>query len=188
MPGTLASLNDSILVVVDIQPSFLNAIHRKDTVLHRAKFLVEAATVLGVPIVATEQYPERMKGTEESLAELLAVARAPVFGKMSFSCSGCSSFVEELQRSGKEQVVLVGIETHICVNQTAHHLLGSGKTVFLAADAISARTEEMHSIAMRRMVHAGAIPTHTESLVYEWMNTAEHPRFRDVLSIVKKYS
>lgn len=188
MAGTLARLEDSVLVVVDIQPSFLNPILGKDAVLHRSKFLVEAATALGVPILATEQYPERMKGTEESLGGLLTAAGAPVFGKMSFSCSGCSQFVDELERLGKTQVVLVGIETHICVNQTAHHLLENGKAVFLAADAISARSEEMHSIAMRRMVHAGAIPTHTESVVYEWMDTAEHPKFRDVLSIVKRYS
>src|SRR5689334_3384729 len=135
----LADLAESALIVVDIQPSFLNGIDRGDRVLSRSEFLVRAAGLLGVPILATEQYPSRMGGTHESLVPVLTESRALVAGKMKFSCVGCAGFDDWMLDHRRQQVVLVGIETHICVNQTMHHLRQSGKEVFVAADAVGAR-------------------------------------------------
>jgi nicotinamidase-related amidase len=181
----LVTLERSALVVVDIQPNFLAPIHRGPEVLQRAKFLVQAAGLLGVPIFASEQFPERMGGTEESLHALLKRFGATIEPKMRFSAGGCPGFWEWLEQNERDEVILVGIETHICVLQTGHELMQTGNVVYLAADAISARSEAMHTIGIERLRHLGAEVGHSESFVYEWMQSAEHPQFREVLKLVK---
>jgi nicotinamidase-related amidase len=186
MTGGLSEANRSVLVVVDIQPSFLDPIAGKERVLRRSEFLLKIANLLEIPSLATEQYPSRMGGTHESL--LPHLVQECVLGKMSFSCAGCSEFVDALDNLQRDQVVLVGIETHICVNQTAHHLLRRGYEVFLAADATGSRSDDAHKVGLKRMRQAGAVISHTESIVYEWMGSAEHPQFRDALKVVKEFS
>lgn len=181
----MADASKCVVVVVDLQPSFLKAIDQKERVLARSAFLLQCAALLAVPVLATEQNPERMGGTAPEIAELL---RAPASPKHVFSCVGCEGFDVALGAMARPQVVLVGIETHICVNQTAHHLLAAGFEVILAADAISARTPSMHAIGIERMRDAGAVVAHSESVVYEWLGSAAHPAFRDVLAVVKAAS
>lgn len=176
---------DSALLVVDIQPSFLNAIWEKDRVLKRSQFLVEMAALLDVPVVASEQYPSRMGGTEPGLATALSTCNAPTLGKMAFGCLGDDNLAKVIQGLDKPQVVLVGIETHICITQTCLQLLDSGVQPIVAVDAVSARSQEMHKIGMERLRQAGVVPAHTESIAYEWMGSADHPQFRDALKIVK---
>jgi nicotinamidase-related amidase len=106
---------------------------------------------------------------------------------MAFSCMGSDEVVNGLEKLGRTQVILCGIESHICVNQTAHDLLEEDYSVVLAHDAISARTLAMHEGAMARMKELGALSAHTESILYEWMETAEHPQFKAALSLVKSY-
>lgn len=180
----LLDASESVVLVVDMQPAFLNPIHRGEAVLDRCRFLVQAARLLEVPVLATEQYPSRMGGTEESLAALLD---GPVHPKMAFSCLGSSDLVDELEKLKRSQVILCGIETHICVCQTAHDLADEDYDVFLAADAISARTEAMHEAAMARLKELGCTLVHTESALYEWMQSAEHPAFKQALSLVKAH-
>lgn len=129
-----------------------------------------------------------MGGTDEDLQGILSGSRVPVYSKMSFSCTGSGEFSEWLTQQGRKQVVIIGIETHICVNQTAHHLMAQGKDVLIAADAVGARSDEMHQVGLSRLRHAGAVVAHSESIAYEWMVSAENPQFRDVLKIVKDYS
>lgn len=181
----LASASRSILAVVDLQPSFLNGIVGGAGALARSTFLVECARLLEVPIVATEQYPMRMGGTEEALAAILDASGSPRIGKLRFACAGCEAFDEVLDASGRKQVVLCGIETHICVTQTALLLRERGFDVLVAADAVAARSVLAHDIGLARMRQSGVQITHTESVVYEWMQTANHERFRDVLKLVK---
>ena len=183
MRPLLADLNRSAIVVVDIQPTFLNPIWEASRVLERSSFLLRVARALDVPIVATEQNPGRMGGTHPSIERLLKEAPFP---KMAFSCVGCPEFVSKLEECNRKQVVLIGIETHICVGQTALQLLERGYEVILAEDAVSARSEDRHRIGMSRIARAGATLAHSESVAYEWMRSADHPRFRDVLAIVKE--
>lgn len=150
-------------------------------VLERTKFLVECALILQVPIIATEQYPTRMGGTEESL---LALLPCPPLPKMAFSCCGAEGFSEAL--GDRNQIVLVGIESHICVAQTALDLRASGKAVVLAEDAITTRSADRHRLGIARAAAAGATVAHTEAIVYEWMVSADHPSFRNVLNVVKR--
>jgi nicotinamidase-related amidase len=184
----LAVLERSVLVVVDLQPTFLGGIHRKERILSRCAFLIRAATALGVPVLATEQYPARMGGTDSGIKELLDAAQAPIYPKMAFSCAGCEQFSDRMRELGRDQAVIAGIETHICVNQTAHHLLDDPHEVFVPGDAVGARTDEMHKIGLKRMRAAGATIAHSESIVYEWMLSAEHPQFREVLKLVKEHA
>jgi nicotinamidase-related amidase len=185
MPRTLANAVDSVLIVVDLQPSFLQAIHESERVLQRSEFLVRLAKLLDIPVLATEQYPERMGGTEERILSLLVTQP---YAKMSFSCAGCEPFMATVAETGRRQAVLVGIETHICVSQTAHHLLDQGFEVIVAADAISSRSESANAIGFARMASAGAVIAHSESVAYEWMGSAEHPQFREALKLVKEFA
>lgn len=181
----LANIQNSVLVVIDMQPTFLEGIYRMEQVIARTKFLVECARLLEVPIVATEQNRDRMGRTEESIAALLD---KPTLGKMTFSCNGIESFSSAVDGFHRNQVVLVGIETHICVNQTAHHLLEGGYEPIVCTDAVSARTEGRHNTGVKRLRDAGATIAHSESIAYEWTGTADHPRFREVLKLVKQYA
>ena len=98
------------------------------------------------------------------------------------------NFMAEIGQTGKTQVVLIGIETHICVNQTAHHLIDKEYEVILAADAVGSRTAGMHQIGLRRIELAGAAVAHSESIAYEWLHSAEDPLFRQALAVVKRYA
>lgn len=173
-----------MVLVIDLQPNFLEGIWEADRVLQRSAFLIKVANVLGVPVLASEQYATRMGGTSATISEHLQVRP---FDKMTFSCAGCSDWSEALSLLQRDQVVLVGIETHICVTLSALDLLASHQ-VAVCPDAVSARTADRHKLGMERMRDCGVMPVHTEALAYDWMQTAEHERFREVLSLVKEHS
>lgn len=181
----LARPESCLLLVIDVQPAFLNPIYRAADVLLRCDFLLRCASRLGISCAATEQYPVRMGGSEALLAGLLTEAKAPIFAKMTFSAVGCAPFDHFLAELNPKQVILVGIETHICVNQTAHDLVAQGREVIVVGDAVSARSAEMHHLGLERMRDASVTIAHSESVVYEWMHSAENDAFRDVLRIVK---
>jgi len=182
MPATTLHAESSIVVLIDVQPSFLSGIFEADRVLARSEFVLKVARLLQVPVLATEQYPSRMGGTQERLVPLLA---GEPIGKMAFSCARSQPFLEGLEATRRRQVVLVGIETHICVSQTAHDLLGKGFEVVVAADAVSARTLDRHTVGLKRIRDAGAVAAHSESIAYEWMGGADSPAFKEVLALVK---
>ena len=177
--------DDSVLLIVDLQEKFLAPIIDKDAVLHRAKFLIEAAKVLEVPILATEQYATRMGSTVPEVLELLG--DAPRVDKLCFSACGSDGIFGEFEKLGKKQVVVVGIETHICVTQSCLDFVAKGFEVFLPADAVSCRIRMAQEIALKRLRHAGVVVTHSESVVYEWMHQAGTEEFKKVLYLVKRY-
>lgn len=182
-PG-LADIERSLLMVVDVQPTFLRVCSQPDQTLDRIKVLTQAAALLDVPVVATEQVPARMGGTEPELRAMFPQDTLPV-GKSVFSAWGEPEVVAQVQGSGRTQVVLCGIETQICITQTAHDLMDAGFEVFLAADAITGRGEAEKQTSLQRLRHAGAIVSLVDSVLYEWLQTAEHPKFRAVLGLVK---
>lgn len=180
----LAALDQTGLIVIDLQSNFLAAIDDADHVLRRCEFIIRAANSLGVPVFVTEQYPARMGSTHEDLLPYLS--GATIEGKMVFSALGAPSLATWLE--GKTQIVLCGIETMICVNQTAQQLWELGHEVIVAGDAVGGRSLEMHELGLSRLRSASCEIAHTEAIVYEWMETAEHPKFRDVLKLVKEFS
>jgi nicotinamidase-related amidase len=183
MPPVRLDPSRSVLLVIDIQEALLSSIYEIDRVVARSAFLIRIASLLEVPVVATEQNPTRMGGTEKSLAKLIAAPHS----KMAFSTCGCDEAVAQLRSSERKQAVLVGIETHICVSQTAHDLMDQGYEVVVCPDAVSARSLDRHKLGMERLRDAGAVPAHTESVAYEWLGSADNPLFRDALKIVKEY-
>jgi len=150
MPQLHCPVEDALVVVVDIQPSFMAAIHEADRVVRRSRFLIQAATMLGVPFIATEQNPSRMGSLDPTLLPLMSTA--PI-SKMSFSCCGGTGFQDAVDFHERSSVILVGIETHICVTLTALDLVNNGYKVFVCPDAVSARTMEMHKLGMERISH-----------------------------------
>lgn len=182
MKSVLADRNKSAVLAVDIQPSFLKAIVNAEQVVERSAFLLRCASILEIPILATDQYRSRMGGTDERIRHLLPTEP---HDKLAFSCCGAPGLSEELNQLGVRQVALMGIETHICINQTAHDLLARGLDVIIAGDAVSSNSFEKHNLGLARLRDAGCTVAHTESIVYEWLRSADHPKFRDVLALVK---
>lgn len=179
----LANVSESVLIVIDPQASFMGGIYGAEAMMRRINFLVDSANILEVPILVTEQNPDRMGGCDP---DLLARIGKPAMPKMEFGCYLNEAFADAMSQTGRSQAILVGIESHICVCQTALQLMDDDFAVFLAEDAISARSEEMHRIAISRLRDEGARIAHSESIAYEWMESAEHPEFRQILKLVKE--
>jgi len=169
----------SVLCVIDIQERLLPAIPAGRQVTAAAGRLAAAAGLLGVRSVLTEQYPQGLGQTPSDLAGMLPTA----LPKMSFSCCGCDAFRDALPADA-EAALLCGLETHVCVQQTALDLLALGLTVFIAADAVASRHVVDHDVALRRMEASGAILTTTEAALFEWCRSAEHPRFQELRKLV----
>lgn len=184
MARAFADLSRSVILVVDVQENFLKAVWEAERVRERSEFLIRSARILGGTVIATEQNPARLGATHPSLVQYLSEAPD---SKMTFSCSGCELFQRHLGTAPPTQVVLVGVETHVCVSQTAHELLDYGHEVIVCGDAVSSRTPDRHEMGLRRLESAGAVVAHTESVVYEWMRTADNEKFRDVLEVVKSF-
>lgn len=170
------------LFVVDLQPRLLAAIPRGDDVLSRTRALLRGAEALGVPAAATVQYPHGLGPLESSLETWLPQTEE----KMSFSAASCRRSLDAWLDQGRGQVVVAGIETHVCVEQTVLDLLAEGVQVFLAADAVAARHVEDHQRALDSMRAAGAIVTGTESILFAWCRTADRPEFKTISGIIKE--
>ena len=175
-----------VLFLIDLQDPFINSIENGSAVLARAEFVVQSAQVLGVPVLSTEQVPEKLGSLCGSLKEIMG--NQPIYAKATFSSVGIREVQQRLQVLGRKNAVLVGVETHICVTQTGLDLLDEGFTVAVCPDAVGATSMEKHKLGMERLRDSGIMPVHTESLVYEWLGSSEHPSFRDVLKLVKKYA
>lgn len=179
----LISRKDSVLVIVDIQGRILKAMKDKELVEERSLRLVKAAKILDVPVLATEQYPEKLGTTLDSIRE--AAGGIPTFSKMTFSCLGAEGFSKALADLGRKTVILCGIESHVCVNQTTLDLLSNGYQVVLARDAVSSRFEIDLKTAIKRMNQAGVSIATTEMILFEWLEKAGTPEFKAVQSLIK---
>lgn len=171
----------SLLLVIDIQDKLLAKIPATESLVKNASFLLDVASQLGVPVQLTEQYP---KGLGPTTAAIRDRVLTPALEKTRFSCCGAAGLLEEITRAGATQLVLAGMETHVCVQQTVLDLLQAGLTVFVPVDAVAARHERDHEIALRRVERAGAILTTVESVAFEWLGDASHPQFKAISRLV----
>ncbi len=172
-----------VLVVVDIQEKLLPAIHDFMSVLDRAVKMVTAAQALEVPMLFTQQYTKGLGPTHIALSGLL-----PEFSyleKTTFNCFGAPGFEQELEKLEAKTLVLVGIETHICVCQTALEGLRRGYDVHVVADAIGSRTTANRAIGLDRIRQAGGVITATELTIYEWVERADSAEFKLILPLLK---
>lgn len=175
---------DALLLVVDMQEPFLRAIWERHRVEANVARLIDAAAVLGVPVIATLQYMARMGGVTPDIARRLPAEPAPI-DKMAFSCAAEPACMEAIQGAGRSQVLICGVETHICVSQTVHDLLAAGLQVHVASDAVSSRVEANWRLGLERAAGAGAIVTSTEMAIYELLVMAGTPEFSRILPLVK---
>jgi nicotinamidase-related amidase len=173
------------LLVCDVQEKFRGVIWKFDSVIKAAKLMVEGCRTLDVPQVATEQYP---KALGQTISEL-STYDFPRIAKMDFSM--CTPQVKSLLASlgpGKsENVLIVGLETHVCVLQTALDLLEMGKTVHIVVDGVSSQRPTDRDVALRRLERAGAVLTTCESALFQLMVSASHPKFKIISNLVKEF-
>ena len=179
----LMRANDTALLVVDMQQRLLPAIRLGERVLWNCRRLLDGAKLLGLRTAITEQNPEKLGGTAASLAERFDGVPG---SKMHFSCGSCSDIFADWQAAAIERVLLCGIETHVCVQQTALDLLAAGYRVYVAADAVGSRGRLDHVVALRRMESSGAVITTTEAALFEWCERAGTPEFRHISALVKE--
>ena len=178
----LMSRGDTGLIVVDVQEKLLPAIPHHERLLWNLRRLVDGAALLGVPVVATEQYPKGLGPTVPELRQRIAAPPA----KVMFSCRECGDLLAQLRQKGVYKILVVGIETHVCVQQTVVDLLADGYRVFVAVDAVGSRYSLDHETALRRMDSAGATLTTVESALFEWCEAAGTPEFKQISALVRE--
>lgn len=174
---------DTALVLIDVQGRLAQLMFDKAHLFSRLETVVSGVRLLDVPLLCTEQIPDKLGPTIPGLMELMPdVTPIP---KTAFSCWGEPAFREQLEALGRNCIVLAGIETHVCVVQTALDLVNSGYSVQVVADAVSSRDQRNREAALRRMQAAGVCVTTVEMVLFELMRDATHPAFRDLLRLVK---
>jgi len=182
-PSTLDK-DKTALVIVDIQEGFRNAVPDFEAIASRAALAVRGFQILGAPVLITEQYP---KGLGRSAKEILSISPDDfrIFEKTAFSSCGAESFGEALKEARAEQIVLCGLETHVCVNQTAHDLLVRGFQVHLLIDCVSSRFERGKTAGLAKMKQSGVIPSSLEMALFELMNDSKNEHFKQIQQLIK---
>lgn len=184
---TTAAPNDALLLCLDVQARFLPAMSAGPRTLRRCEFALAAATILGLPAAFTEQVPEKLGATEPCLRA--AAADAPVWVKSTFSALADAAIREELvERRRIGHLLLCGLETPVCVYQTALGALAEGLQVTLLVDAIDARRPEDAVACLAALARAGVHLLPSEAVYYALLGGAEHPRFRDYTRLVKAFN
>lgn len=168
----------SCLLVVDIQEKLVPAIYQKEALVKNSKWLIDVANILNVPVLTSEQYPQ---GLGHTLEELKAVLPAEGFmEKTHFSCAAEPACSEMIDAQGLEQVVIIGMETHVCVLQTAIQLKQQAREVFVVADCVSSRSPEDKALALERMRSCGIHIVSREMVAFEWMQKSGTDAFKKI--------
>lgn len=174
---------ETAAVVIDIQDRLLPHIHEGDKIRRNCMKLIEGLKILSVPLLVTQQYTKGLGPTDPSIIQMFPEFKS--IEKISFSCCGEPAFTEQLDRTGKRNVILCGIESHVCVLQTCIDLLATGKKVVVVEDCVSSRKLNDKRIAIERMRQEGALITTLESLLFELTGKAGSDIFRNISQIVK---
>lgn len=178
----LMNRDDSALIVVDVQEKLVPHIAGHERMVWNIGRLIDGAKVLGVRVLATEQYP---KGLGTTIPVLSCKLSVPIPDKTMFSCRECAEIVDQLKAGAIYNVVLAGIETHVCVAQTALDLMSAGFNVFVCVDAIGSRFDVDRETAMRRMENSGVFPTTVEAVLFEWCEVAGSTEFKAISKLVQ---
>ncbi len=172
------------LIVIDVQEAFRHVVPEFEAVAVKVSTAVRGFLALGLPVLVTEQYPKGLGHTAEEI-RLVLPDDAEIFEKTAFSSCGADAFVARLNELGTQQAVLCGLETHICVNQTAHDLLDRGLQVHLLTDAVCSRFEENKAAGLEKMRVGGVIPSSVEMALFELMSDAKHEKFKEIQALIK---
>lgn len=175
--------NESLLLIIDVQERLVSALDKR-VVVTRAETLAKAAKILGIPTIATQQYPKGLGLILESVKQNLA-SDTPVFNKTSFSAVKEEGFLDVLKSFNKKQIVICGIETHVCVHQTAADLIAEGFDVYVVKDACASRNKYEFKQGIERMQGNGAKISCLEIVLFEWLRNAKHPNFKEIQALIK---
>jgi nicotinamidase-related amidase len=178
----LMSRDNTALLVIDAQEKLVPAIDRHARVVWNIRRLLDGAKILGLPAIGTEQYPKGLGPTVPELAQRLG----PLPSKLTFSCGGRPELFEELRDRHIHNLLVCGMETHVCVQQTVLDLLADGWRVFVAVDAVGSRLEIDYRTALRRMDSAGATLTTAEAALFEWCEIAGTPEFKQISQLARE--
>lgn len=179
----MITTEDTALVLVDVQGKLAQSMHNKKDLFENLKKMVKGAQVLGVPILWAEQNPDGLGPTMPEIAELFT-NQSPV-SKFSFSCCGSEQFLRDLEAVNRKNILIVGIEAHVCVYQTAADLTNLQYNVQIVADAVSSRTAENKQIGLEKSKDAGASLTSTETALFELLKEAKGDKFKEIINLVK---
>lgn len=179
----MINLEDSVCLLVDIQERLFNVVNNRDELQENSIKLLKGLKTLGVEVITTQQYTKGIGATIEPICEVLGEFNH--IEKVSFSCCGESDFITKLKSSGKKNVIILGIEAHICVLQSALELLENDYNPIVVADCISSRKDYDKEIAINRMLQEGIKVSTYESLLFELCKNAKHPSFKEISKIIK---
>ncbi|TWT76620.1 Vibriobactin-specific isochorismatase [Planctomycetes bacterium CA13] len=176
------SADRSALLVVDLQEKLVPVIPSGEAVVKQTERLIDAADRLDVPFAATVQYPQGLGNLVPPIANRVPEPEE----KTAFSAAVCRQAIDSWANQGRDQIVIVGIETHVCVLQTVLDLIAEGFRVYVVAEAVASRHGRDHETAIGRMVICGATVLTAESVMFEWLGTSKHPEFKAISQLVKK--
>ena len=179
----MLTTENSVLLIIDVQEKLFRVMHQKEELAGNLQKLIKSIHVLEIPILVTEQYPQGLGATIPEISQLLSGIQP--LPKVSFSCCGDDSFLREFKKLGRKQVLISGIESHICVYQTAADLISAGYEVYAVSDAISSRTEQNRDIGLKMMTQLGAKLTGTEAVLFEFLKVAKGEKFKAISQIVR---
>lgn len=184
MTSNLLTQENSVLLIIDIQPRLLAAQPKGEKILKNTKKLATTARLLNIPTIVTEQYPQGLGYTDETLKIELS-PDTKIFEKKCFNCLEQSELNEFLNKTNRKQIILAGVETHICIHQTTTALLKAGFNVHIIEDACGSRDKFEHKLGLKRMLNDGATPSSVEIALFELLKGATHPKFKEVQSLIK---
>lgn len=179
----MITTDNTALVLIDVQEKLLPAMNNKEALLDNLKKMVKGARILELPILFTEQNPAGLGSTVPQIAELLP-DKKPV-SKFSFSSCDTEQFIEELKAANRQNILIAGMEAHVCVYQTAADLVNLNYDVQVVADAVDSRTPENKQIGLEKSKAAGAGITSTEIALFELLKIAKGAKFKEIIKIVK---
>lgn len=181
---TILNIEDSLVMIIDIQEKLLNAVFNKSELEKKSIIISNTAKILEIPVIVTEQYPKGLGNTIAKIKETLP-NNTLYFEKTAFSALDNEEIVDTIKNYNKKQIIIFGIETHICVSQTTNSLRNLGYEVHVISDACGSRSEIEHKAGLERMKDNGAHIITTEIALFEWLKSAKNPKFKEVQSLIK---
>jgi nicotinamidase-related amidase len=180
----MLNIENTALAVIDVQGKLAGIVFEHEKMLKHIQYFIRACEIFNLPILWSEQAPDKIGETVEPIRHLLYPIIKPIH-KRSFSCYDCPEYVEHLKTINRRQILVTGIEANVCVYQTARDLHNHGYEVHLIADAVSSRHQFDRDLAIARMRDEGIIITTAEMAMCELLKTADHPNFKDIIAFLK---
>lgn len=177
------SINDTLLILIDIQGKLASLMHNRDDLYKNLEILVKSMNILNIPIIWMEQVPDKLGPTIKEISDILPDLK-PI-PKFTFSCCGNDQFMQEISSLQQKQILVTGIETHICVYQTSVDLIKKGFQVQVVEDCVSSRTESNKTLGINRIKNAGGSVTSCEMILFELMKSTKSQGFKEITQLIK---